>query len=119
MESQNKCLKITDICYFILETLLLFIYTNDFESVDKFEDWIDLLYAASRFSMLQLIIAYKCDAFQLARYCEMFEIKKDDAIKRDDKTDAKGGYEYEEKIYKEKSTNVVEKFKSLLTRNVF
>jgi len=138
LESQNKCLKLVDISYFILEKLLLFIYTNDLENVDKFEDWIDLLYVASRFSMPQLIqicelsirkfvnfenvekvekIAYKCDAFQLARYCEMFENKKD---KRVDENDAKGGYEYMERIVerKRKSTNVVvKKFKSLHTRN--
>ncbi len=138
LESQIKCLKLNDISYFILEKLLLFIYTDDLENVDKFEDWIDLLYAASRFSMPQLIqicelsirkfvnlenvekvekIAYKCDAFQLARYCEMFEIKKDDAIKRDDEDDEKGETIIE---LKRKSTNVVvKKFKSLLTRNGF
>ncbi len=104
LESQNKCLKLVDISYFILEKLLLFIYTNDLndlENVDKFEDWVDLLYAASRFLMPQLIqvcelsirkfvnfenvekvekIAYECGALQLAKYCEMFEIKKDDAL---------------------------------------
>ncbi len=137
LESRNNCLKLVDISYFILEKLLLFIYTNDLD-VDKFEDWVDLLYAASRFSMPQLIqicelsirkfvnlenvekvekIAYKCDAFQLARYCEMFEIKKDDAIKRDDEDDEKGETIIE---LKRKSTNVVvKKFKSLLTRNGF
>jgi len=123
LESQNKCLKLVDISYFVLEKLLLFIYTNDLENVDKFEDWVDLLYAASRFLIPQLIqvcelsiskfvnfenvekvekIAYECSALQLARYCEMFEIKQEE------ENDVKDEWK--------EVSDVVKKFKSMLTK---
>ena len=38
-------------------------------------------------------IAYECDALQLARYCEMFEIKKDNEIKKDGENDVEDEYE--------------------------
>ena len=44
-------------------------------------------------------IAYECDALQLARYCEMFEIKKDNEIKKDGENDVKGEYEEMIKIF--------------------
>jgi len=98
LESQNRCLKLVDISYFILEKLLLFIYTDHLEKDNEFGDWIDLLYAASRFLIHQLIqfcelsirkfvdydnvkkikeIAYECGAFQLAKFCEMFDERKE------------------------------------------
>jgi len=117
LKTQIKCLKLIDISYFVLEKLLLFIYTNNLENVDKLENWIGLLYATSRFLIPQLIqicklsiskfvnfenvekvekIAYECRALQLARYCEMFKIKQDDV--------------------KSERINVTKKFKSMLTK---
>ncbi|RIA98395.1 hypothetical protein C1645_731740 [Glomus cerebriforme] len=99
LESQNRCLKLTDISYFILEKILLFIYTNNIENINELEDWIDLLYAASRFLLSKLIqvcelsirklvnfdnvkdieiVAHECCSMQLIKYCEMFEIKNNE-----------------------------------------
>ena len=127
LESQNKCLKLVDISYFILENLFLYIYTDKLENIIDLDDWVGLLYAASRFLMPQLIqicelsirkfvnfenvdevenIAYECGTLQLAKYCEMFEIKKDDENELKSKC---------KEEYKEYSTNIVTKFKNMFS----
>ncbi|RIA98391.1 hypothetical protein C1645_130403 [Glomus cerebriforme] len=131
LESQNRCLKLTDVSYFILEKLLLFIYTNNLENINELEDWIDLLYAASRFLLPKLIqvcelsirklvnfdnveniemAAYECCSMQLVKYCEMFEIKNNE--KNENKIFKKEIIEIPK--YVNKRDSVVKKFKSLI-----
>ncbi|CAI2183985.1 18947_t:CDS:2 [Funneliformis geosporum] len=93
LESKKKCVYLVDISYFILEKMLLYIYTHNLDDHLDFDVLVDLLYASSRFFVLRLIqlceiliskfvnydnfeeileLANKCGAFQLAKYCENF-----------------------------------------------
>lgn len=97
IESQNRFLNLNDISLNIFENLILYIYNDNIENLNDIYDWIDLLYASSRFLIPKLVqicefsirnyvnidnveeiklIAKECNAIQLVRYCEMYEIKK-------------------------------------------
>ncbi|RIA83340.1 hypothetical protein C1645_833984 [Glomus cerebriforme] len=95
-ESQNRFLILNDISLNIFKKLLLYFYTDHIENnTNNLDDWIDLLYASSRFLVPKLVqicelfirkfvnfdnveeiklIAKTCDAMQLVKFCEMFEI---------------------------------------------
>jgi len=95
VESQNGLLNLIDIPFNIFQSFLLYIYYGNIGNIDKIDDWIDLLYVSSRFLVPKLVqicelsikeyvnfdnveeiklIASECNALQLVKYCEMYEI---------------------------------------------
>ncbi|CAJ0749204.1 10536_t:CDS:2 [Entrophospora sp. SA101] len=98
IESQDRYLILPDISYEMLEKILLYMYTNEIIDTNDLEDWIDLIYFASRFVIPHLIqrcekaisryvtqenlveiksIAENCGANQLIRFCDWFKIKEE------------------------------------------
>ncbi|CAG8619763.1 9982_t:CDS:2 [Funneliformis mosseae] len=93
IESNNRSLILKEISSITLDTLLKFMYTGEITfELDSIEDWIDLMYGASRFQIPTLIqrcekalkelvdeenvedieaIARDCGAEQLIRYFDM------------------------------------------------
>jgi hypothetical protein len=95
IESQNRFLKLDDISLNIFENLISYIYNDNIKNLNNLYDWIDLLYISSRFLIPKLVqicelyirnyvnfdnveeielIARECNAVQLVKYCEMYDI---------------------------------------------
>ncbi|GBC21467.2 speckle-type POZ protein [Rhizophagus irregularis DAOM 181602=DAOM 197198] len=95
IESKNRFLNLNDLSLNIFEKLLLYIYYDNIDNLNDINDWIDLLYISSRFLIPKLVqicefsirnyvnidnleeinlIAKECNAIQLVKYCEMYEI---------------------------------------------
>ncbi|CAG8712910.1 5136_t:CDS:1, partial [Cetraspora pellucida] len=101
MESNDKSLLLKDVSHNIFRTILEYLYTGHIYNITIMEEWIDLLYASSRFlipSLTQLCernlvgfinehnaeeftnIAIECGAQRLLKYCELLEVKTDNGF---------------------------------------
>ncbi|CAG8666427.1 42169_t:CDS:2 [Gigaspora margarita] len=101
MESNDMSLSLKDVSYNTFKTILDYLYTGNINNISTMEEWIDLLYASSRFlisSLTQLCeknlvgfindqnadeftnIAIECGAQLLLKYCELLEVKTDNGF---------------------------------------
>ncbi|RIB05899.1 BTB/POZ protein [Gigaspora rosea] len=109
MESNDMSLSLKDVSYNTFKTILDYLYTGNINNISTMEEWIDLLYASSRFlisSLTQLCeknlvgfvndqnadeftnISIECGAQLLLKYCELLEVKTDNGFGKFD-TDKK------------------------------